>query len=280
MLAAEIDTVIPDLATGYLGDDDAGLPPRRARLSAGRRRRPHLDGRGPADLGRGTSTSRSSSRRPAGAARGVEPAHRRPRQPLPARRRRRRAARAGDDRPWRPVAGLPHRVPARARGRPHGRGDRQSRQRSIRGAWRARSRPRRSRATACCKPAPEPIAAAEIEPIAGTWFNAEEPSLFDLAWKNGEADGDAERPALRARAARADGWLAAERGSFEFALKPAADGAAGRSRRRPRAHASRSSASARPCRPAIAGTYVSADSGATWQCDGAATTTRSASAGR
>ena len=48
MLAAEIDTVIPNLATGYLGDDNVGLPPRRARLSAGRRRRPHLDRRGPA----------------------------------------------------------------------------------------------------------------------------------------------------------------------------------------------------------------------------------------
>ena len=43
MLAAEIDTVIPDLATGYLGDDKSGLPPRRPCLSPGRRRRSHLE---------------------------------------------------------------------------------------------------------------------------------------------------------------------------------------------------------------------------------------------
>src|SRR4029453_9140637 len=32
-----------------------------------------------------------------------------------------------------------------------------------------------------------PTPGAKTKPIAGTWFNAEEPSLFDLAWKNGEA---------------------------------------------------------------------------------------------
>jgi len=33
------------------------------------------------------------------------------------------------------------------------------------------------------KPKLAPITRAEIKPIAGTWFNADEPSLFDLAWK-------------------------------------------------------------------------------------------------
>ena len=33
------------------------------------------------------------------------------------------------------------------------------------------------------KPELAPITEAEIKPIAGTWFNAEEPSLFDLAWR-------------------------------------------------------------------------------------------------
>ena len=105
MLAAEIDTVIPNLATGYLGDAESGLPPRRARLSAGRRRRPHLDGRGPADL--------EPAFRPAGAGQDL-PAQLAAAAPLTGghanryRRgvARRRAARPRHGRPWRPVAGL------------------------------------------------------------------------------------------------------------------------------------------------------------------------------
>ena len=117
------------------------------------------------------------------------------------------------------------------------------------------------------KPRLAPITEAEIKPIAGTWFNAEEPSLFDLAWKNGEADGDAERHAVRAGPRGAGGWFGAERGSFEFTLKPGKGGAARRSRRRAACSPSRSSASARPCRRRLAGTYVSANSGATWDIE-------------
>ena len=142
MLAAEIDTVIPGLATGYLGDFESGLPPRRACLSAGRRRRPHLDRRGPADL--------EPAFRPAGA--GAQRTCRRNWRP---RRRStgghankyRRGVQADElrglatDRPWRPVAGLSHRVPARAAGRPHRRRDRQSRQhRSVAAGARHRRR--------------------------------------------------------------------------------------------------------------------------------------------
>src|SRR3954471_22000251 len=69
------------------------------------------------------------------------------------------------------------------------------------------------------KPAPAPIEQAEIKPIAGTWFNAQEPSLFDLAWKNGEAT--VTQNGVPFVLARSDGgWFSADRGSFEFKLKP------------------------------------------------------------
>ena len=77
------------------------------------------------------------------------------------------------------------------------------------------------KAAAVAQAAPAPITEAEIKPLAGTWFNAQEPSMFDLAWQNGEATVTQNGlPFVLGR--RADGWLAAERGSFEFALKPGA----------------------------------------------------------
>lgn len=113
------------------------------------------------------------------------------------------------------------------------------------------------------KTAPAAISEAEIAPLAGTWFNAEEPSLFDLAWRNGEATVTQNgMPFVLAR--RADGWLAAERGSFEFAIKPeakdrlAVDLSAGRVLAFGRLGA-RADVPA-----ALAGRYVSADCGATW----------------
>jgi D-aminopeptidase len=73
------------------------------------------------------------------------------------------------------------------------------------------------------KPAPAPITQDEIKPIAGTWFNAAEPSLFDLAWKNGETVVTQNGlPFVLAR--RAGGWFGAERGSFEFMIKAAKGG--------------------------------------------------------
>jgi len=113
------------------------------------------------------------------------------------------------------------------------------------------------------KPALEPIAPAETEPIAGTWFNADEPSLFDLAWKNGEATVTQNGlPFVLGR--RSDGWFGAERGSFEFMLKPDKDGlkvdlGAGR------VLVFRKLGERKPVPPEIAGTYVSADSGAVWR---------------
>ena len=112
------------------------------------------------------------------------------------------------------------------------------------------------------KPALEPIAEAEVKPIAGTWFNAEEPALFELAWRNGEAMVT-QNGLPFALARRADGWFGAERGSFEFMLKPAKDAlrvdlGAGR------VLTFKKLGKRKAVPAAIAGTYVSADSGAAW----------------
>ena len=118
----------------------AGLPPRRPCLSAGRRRRSHLQRRGPADLEPALRQSRAWQDA-AGAARRHRSADRRPCQPLSPRRRRRRGARPRNDRPWRPVAGLSHRVFTRAGSRSHGDRDRQPRHhRSLAAGARHRRR--------------------------------------------------------------------------------------------------------------------------------------------
>lgn len=113
---------------------------------------------------------------------------------------------------------------------------------------------------------PPPFVATEEETaaLAGTWFNALEPSLFDLAWRNGEPTVTMNGLPF-ALAKRGDGWLEAERGSFEFALKLAGDGSlqvdvgAGRVLRFARL------TKRKPAPAAIVGRYRSADSGATWQ---------------
>jgi D-aminopeptidase len=116
------------------------------------------------------------------------------------------------------------------------------------------------------KPGLAPIAENEIKPIAGTWFNAEEPSLFDLAWKDGEAVVTQNGlPFVLGR--RAGGWFGAERGSFEFMLKPGPKGAAGTLRvdlGAGRVLAFKKLGKRKAVPAALAGTYVSADSGATW----------------
>ena len=116
------------------------------------------------------------------------------------------------------------------------------------------------------KPSPAPIEQAEIKPIAGTWFNAQEPSLFDLAWRNGEAVVTQNGlPFVLGR--RPDGWFGAERGSFEFMLKPAKDSlrvdlGAGRV-------ITFKKLGKRKAGPAaLAGTYTSTDSGAVWKING------------
>lgn len=109
-----------------------------------------------------------------------------------------------------------------------------------------------------------PIAEAEIKPIAGTWFNADDPALFDLAWRNGEPvvtqNG---MPFVLAR--RANGWFVAERGSFEFALKPGRAGTLRVDLGAGRLVTFRKIGRRKTVPAAIGGTYVSADSGATWR---------------
>jgi CubicO group peptidase (beta-lactamase class C family) len=118
------------------------------------------------------------------------------------------------------------------------------------------------------KPGLPALTEAEIKPLAGTWFNAEEPALFELAWRNGEATVTQNgMPFVLGR--RADGWLAAERGSFEFAIKADRAGT-GKAVARVDLGAGRvvpfKKLGRRKSVPAaITGTYVSADSGATWE---------------
>jgi hypothetical protein len=113
------------------------------------------------------------------------------------------------------------------------------------------------------KPLAAPITAADIKPIAGTWFNAQEPSLFDLAWRNGE--GVVTQNGLPfALGRRSDGWFAAERGSFEFALKPGRAGTLRVDLGAGRVMTFTRLGRRKPVPAAIAGTYVSPDAGAVW----------------
>ncbi|HJQ61029.1 MAG TPA: hypothetical protein VJ890_29260, partial [Vineibacter sp.] len=120
------------------------------------------------------------------------------------------------------------------------------------------------RDTGMLKPAPAPIAAAAIEARAGTYLNEDEPALFDLAWRDGEAIVTQNGMPF-ALAPRTDGWLQADRGAFEFALRLSPSGetvevALGAGRVVPfRRLAKRSEPPAD-----LAGRYVAADCGATW----------------
>lgn len=113
------------------------------------------------------------------------------------------------------------------------------------------------------KPAQAPITEPEIQPLAGTWFNAQEPSLFDLAWRNGEATVTQNGlPFVLGR--RTGGWLAAERGSFEFAMKPGPKGTLRVDLGAGRVMTFRKLGKQKAVPAGLAGTYTSVDSGATW----------------
>lgn len=116
------------------------------------------------------------------------------------------------------------------------------------------------------KPAPAPITEAEIKPLTGSWFNAQESSLFDLGWKNGEATVT-QNGLPFALGRRADGWWAAERGSFEFALKPGPKGTARVDLGAGRVMTFKKLGRRKAVPAGIAGTYVSADCGAVWKIE-------------
>lgn len=118
------------------------------------------------------------------------------------------------------------------------------------------------------QPAPT-IDLADVARYAGTYVNEAELTLFGLEVKNGEAILN-QGGVPMAMIARDDGWLDADRGAFEFALRlPAtpgqpieADLGAGR------VYPFRK-LDPRDAVPAdIAGTYHSTDTGATWRIDG------------
>jgi len=118
--------------------------------------------------------------------------------------------------------------------------------------------------TARLKPALAPIVESEIKPLAGTWFNAKEPSLFDLAWRSGE--GVVTQNGLPfALGRRAGGWLGSERGSFEFLMKPGRAGTLQVDLGAGRVLAFKKVGKRRAVPPAIVGAYHSADSDALWQ---------------
>jgi D-aminopeptidase len=112
------------------------------------------------------------------------------------------------------------------------------------------------------KPAAAPITQAEVKPIAGIWFNAEEPALFQLAWTSNEPTVTQNGMPI-ALARRDDGWFGAEAGSLEFALKGDKNGlkvdvGAGRT------PTFRKLGKRKAVPAGIVGTYRSADSGASW----------------
>ena len=112
------------------------------------------------------------------------------------------------------------------------------------------------------KPALAPITQDEIKPIAGTWFNAAEPSLFDLAWRNGEATVTQNGQSF-AISRVAGGWFGPEHGSVEFMVKPSKGGlsvdlGAGR------VLTFKKVTKRKAVPAAIAGIFSSPDTGATW----------------
>ena len=117
--------------------------------------------------------------------------------------------------------------------------------------------------TSALAPAVPQPAASEIRPLTGTWFNADEPSLFDLSWQNGEPTVTQNGMPF-ALARRGDGWLAAEAGSLEFALKPLRAGALRVDLGAGRLLTFRKLGKRKAVPLAIEGTYQSADSGAVW----------------
>lgn len=105
--------------------------------------------------------------------------------------------------------------------------------------------------------------ASEVKAISGLWFNADEPGLFELAWKNNEPTVTQHGMPF-ALAKRADGWLAAEAGALEFAVKPLRAGALRVDHGAGRVVTYKKLGKRKTVPTAIEGIYGSPDSGATW----------------
>ena len=114
-----------------------------------------------------------------------------------------------------------------------------------------------------------PAASLDLSAVGracGTWINEAEPSLFALELRAGVPTAT-QNGVPFSLVARADGWLQADRGAFEFALKPPTPDATtmdvdlGAGRVLPfRRLADRAAVP-----PDIAGIYRSTDTGATWR---------------
>jgi len=109
-----------------------------------------------------------------------------------------------------------------------------------------------------------PLGERDFRPLKGLWFDPAEPALVELDWRAGEPVA-IQNGTPFTLAPRADGWLAAERGSFEFAARAGrgatlqVDFGAGRVRTLRRA-------GRRAAPPAaLAGLWRSADAGAEWR---------------
>ena len=105
--------------------------------------------------------------------------------------------------------------------------------------------------------------AAEVKAMSGLWFNPEEPGLFELAWKNDEPTVTMNGMPF-ALARRSDGWLAAEAGALEFALKPLRAGAVRVDHGAGRIVTYKKLGKRKTVPAAIEGVYASSDSGAVW----------------
>ena len=105
--------------------------------------------------------------------------------------------------------------------------------------------------------------AAEVKAMSGLWFNPEEPGLFKLAWKNDEPTVTMNGMPF-ALARRSDGWLAAEAGALEFALKPLRAGAVRVDHGAGRIVTYKKLGKRKTVPAAIEGVYASSDSGAVW----------------
>ena len=113
------------------------------------------------------------------------------------------------------------------------------------------------------KPALPTITEAEIKSVSGAWFNAEEPSLFDLAWRNGEATVTQNGCPSCWDGAPTAGWR--PNAVRSIALKPGRTGTARVDLGAGRVLTFKKLGRRKSVPAAIAGRHVSADTGASWE---------------